>query len=53
MENIKNRTYYNLSNEEQNHYLKNKKEYTRFIIRITTELIPIMKKIIKDFVNNF
>ena len=49
MENIKNRTYYNLSNEEQNHYLKNKKEYTRFIIRITTELIPIMKKIIKDF----
>lgn len=49
MENIKNRSYYKLNNEEQLHYQKNKKEYTRFIIRITNNYIPIMKSIIPDF----
>lgn len=51
MENKTNRTFYNLTDERKEYYLKHKQEFSRFVVRISTELIPKIRTI--KYLENF
>ena len=44
MENIKNRTFYNLNEDEQKIYMKDKKSFIRFLVRCPDELLNKYKE---------
>ena len=48
MENSNNRKFYKLSTEQQKDYLKNKKKYIAFRIRIPDNLLKRVRNLIKQ-----